>query len=199
MKQGISRRKYSVTVIVAMTLFFTQASIDAATVILPRPVPLQAETITHLKLAHASANNQWQLVVFGFTHCKDICPMSLANLSMLLKAAANEQIELDGTFVTVDPDRDSNAILSSYTKSFGSDIAYLRFEGEDLERFKSTFGVETIFYTKNAGNLQNYQVDHSTSAFLIDPAGRIRVIFDALEDAASIAKMFHEKRELFNP
>lgn len=123
--------------------------------------------------------------------------MSLANLSMLVKAAASEMIKLEGTFVTVDPDRDSEAVLASYTKSFGSDIAYLRFEGEELERFKATFGVETVFYTKNEGNQSNYQVDHSTTAFLIDPAGRIRVIFDALEDAASIAKLFRNKKELF--
>ncbi|SDZ01957.1 SCO family protein [Nitrosomonas sp. Nm58] len=196
MIQSVLQRKYSSTV-VALTLLFTQASIEAATVILPRPVPLQAETITHLRQTHANEHNQWQLVVFGFTHCKDICPMSLANLAMLVKAAANEQIKLDGTFVTVDPDRDSEEILSGYTKSFGADIAYLRFEGEDLERFKATFGVETVFYTKNAGNQQNYQVDHSTSAFLIDPSGKIRVIFDALEDATRIAKMFRKKKELF--
>ncbi len=196
MIQSILKKKYSSTV-VALTLLFTQASIEAATVILPRPVPLKAETISHLQQAHPSENKQWQLVVFGFTRCRDICPMSLANLSMLIKAAANEQIKLDGTFVTVDPDRDSEEILSSYTKSFDANIAYLRFEGEELARFKATFGVETVFYTKNVGNMQNYQVDHSTSAFLIDPSGNIRVIFDALEDTVNIAKMFREKREFF--
>lgn len=196
MKQFFLQR-YSYLIVFVIFLLFTQTSVTAATVILPRPVLLQAETMIHLRQARTSEHNQWQLVVFGFTHCKDICPMSLANLAMLVKVAANEQIKLDGTFVTVDPDRDSEEILSSYTKSFGTGIAYLRFESEDLERFKATFGVETVFYTKNAGNQQHYQVDHSTSAFLIDPSGKIRVIFDVLEDAASIAKMFREKKELF--
>lgn len=196
MKQRASQKP---RLLAAITIFllFTQASANAATIILPRPVTLQAETISYLRQAHADESNQWQLVVFGFTHCKDVCPMSLANLSMLVKAATAEQIKLDGTFVTVDPDRDTNAILSSYTKSFGSNIAYLRFEGEELERFKATFGVEAVFYTKNAGNKLNYQVDHSTSAFLIDPEGKIRVIFDALKDAANIAKIFRENKELF--
>lgn len=182
---------------VAILLLFSQANAQAATVILPRPVPLEAETTGHLRHAHPGEKNQWQLVVFGFTHCKDVCPVSLANLSMLVNAAAAEQIKLDGTFVTVDPDRDTNEILSSYTQSFGSNIAYLRFEGEELERFKATFGVEAVFYTKNAGNKLNYQVDHSTSAFLIDPAGKIRVIFDALKDAPKIAKLFRDNKELF--
>lgn len=196
MKTGILQKHHFLAVIMVL-LLFTQVNIKAATVILPRPIPLQVETITHLRQSHTAENNQWQLVVFGFTHCKDVCPISLANLAMLIKAATDEQIKLDGIFVTVDPDRDTNAVLSNYTKIFGSNIAYLRFEGEELERFKATFGVETIFYTKNAGNQANYQVDHSTSAFLIDPEGRIRIMFDALKDADSIAKMFSEKRELF--
>ncbi|MBY0485225.1 MAG: SCO family protein [Nitrosomonas sp.] len=178
-------------------LVLTQVDTKAATVILPRPIPLQAESIAHLRQAHANEGNNWQLVVFGFSHCKDVCPISMANLAMLVKAAADEQIPINGTFVTVDPDRDSAATLSQYTQNFSSKISYLRFEGEELERFKKTFGVEVIFYTKNEGNLSNYQVDHSTSAFLIDREGRIRVMFDALKDASDIVRMFREKKDLF--
>lgn len=189
--------KHSLPAAIAVLFLFIQTTSNAAVIVLPRPVPLHAETMTHLRQANEAANDQWQLVVFGFTRCKDVCPVSLANLAMLLKAAATERINLEGIFVTVDPERDTNAILSTYTKSFGPDIAYLRFEGEELERFKATFSVETTFLTRNAGNKLNYQVDHSTSAFLIDPGGKIRVIFDALKDAASIEKLFRENKELF--
>lgn len=190
-------RKSNSLAVIAILFLFIQSNIAAAPLVLSRPVLLQAEAIDHLKQAHASESSQWQLVVFGFAHCKDICPTTLANLSMLIKAADNEQIKLDGTFVTVDPDRDTNAVLSDYTKSFGPNIAYLRFEDEALEQFKATFGVEVAFYTKNEGNQRNYQVDHSTTAFLIDPDGRIRVMFDAVQDAISVAKMFQEDREFF--
>jgi protein SCO1/2 len=57
--------------------------------------------------------------------------------------------------------------------------------------------VEAVFYTKNAGNRLHYQVDHSSTAFLIDPEGRIRVLFNAVEDAGDIAKMIHEKGTFF--
>lgn len=180
-----------------LSLVLIQPDTEAATVILPRPIPLQADTIAHLRQAHASEGNNWQLVVFGFTHCKDVCPISMANLAMLVKAAAEEQIPINGTFVTVDPDRDSVATLSQYTQNFSSKISFLRFEGEKLERFKKTFGVEAIFYTKNEGNQSHYQVDHSTSAFLIDREGRIRVMFDALKDTDDITRLFREKRDLF--
>ncbi len=116
---------------------------------------------------------------------------------MLIQAASAEEIKLNGTFVSIDPDRDSEAALSKYTESFGSDIAYLRFEGEALEQFKTAFGVEVDFYTKNEGNLQHYQVNHSTTAFLINPEGKIKVMFDAVRDAASVAKLFKENRALF--
>ena len=190
-------RKCHFPAALAAFLLFAHTSIEAATVVLPRPIPLLPETIAQLKQSRADKDPQWQLVVFGFTHCKDVCPASLSNLSLLVKAAADENIRLGGIFVTVDPDRDTNDILSRYTKAFGSELAYLRFEGEELERFKATFSVETAFYTKNAGNMQNYQVDHSTTAFLIDPAGNIRVIFDALTDATDIEDLFRRNRTLF--
>lgn len=196
MKPKFLARKHILMIAIPF-LFFIQSTLYAATIILPRPVLLQADTLAHLRQAQPTGNEQWQLVVFGFTHCKDICPASLANLSMLVKAANNEQIKIRGIFVTVDPDRDTDARLATYTQNFGSNIAYLRFEGEALERFKATFGVEAVFYTKNAGNQHHYQVDHSTTAFLIDPAGRIRVIFDALEDVAHVAKLFRENKVLF--
>ncbi|HNP25997.1 MAG TPA: SCO family protein [Nitrosomonas sp.] len=196
MKKQVSQKR-SVWAVVVILLFFIQADIMAAPLVLSRPVPLQAETFAHLRQAHANEKSQWQLVVFGFTRCKDICPTSLANLAMLIQAAGDEKIKLNGTFVSIDPDRDTVTALSSYTERFGPGITYLRFEDEALAQFKTAFGVEVAFYTKNAGNQQNYQVDHSTTAFLIDPQGRIKVMFDAVKDAASVANLFHEKRELF--
>lgn len=184
-------------IITTIFFIFIQADIRAATITLSHPVPLKTETITSLEQANTTNTDQWKLVVFGFTHCKDICPMSLANLSMLVKTAASEQIKINGIFVTVDPDRDTEEILSGYTKGFGPGITFLRFEGEELEHFKNAFHVEVIYYTKNAGNQTHYQVDHSTTAFLIDPTGKIRVIFDALKDTADVAKIFHDNKELF--
>ncbi len=197
MRERVFCKKF-ILMIVTIVLFSAHVHASAALLVLQRPVPLKAETIAQLRQnAHAGENNPWQLVIFGFTRCKDICPTSLGNLHMLIQAASAEKIEMHGVFISIDPDRDSDTALSSYTERFGSDIAYLRFEGDELERFKEAFGVEVTFYTKNEGNMQNYQVDHSTTAFLIDPEGRIKVLFDAAKDAAAVAKLFQENRELF--
>lgn len=195
-RSGIYRKYFSA--MLAILLLAASAGSEATTVLLRRPIPLLPEAAVRLNQVHAGKDpRRWQLIVFGFAHCKDVCPASLANLSMLVKAGAAERIRLSGLFVTIDPDRDTDATLSQYIKAFGTDLGYLRLEGGELERFKAAFSVETAFYTKNAGNMQNYQVDHSTTAFLIDPAGNIRVIFDALTDATDIEDLFRKNRTLF--
>jgi protein SCO1/2 len=186
-----------VLIIVSITLLMMHVNLSAALLVLQRPVPLKTEVIVQLTEASAREDNTWRLIIFGFTRCKDICPISLGNLHMLIQAADAEKIRIHGIFVSIDPDRDSDAALSGYTDRFGADISYLRFEDKELEQFKQAFGVEVTFLTKNEGNLQHYQVDHSTTAFLIDPEGRIKAMFDAARDAAAVAKLFQENREMF--
>ena len=164
---------------------------------LPNPVPLQEESINYLRTASALDADQWKLVVFGFSHCSDICPRSLKNMASLVGVASEQEIRLDGVFVTVDPDRDTDKILAAHTAPLGKGTSYLRLEGEALERFKDEFGVEAVFYTKNRGNAFHYQVDHSSTAFLIDPSGKIRVVFDALEDVEPAAEMFRQQGGFF--
>ncbi len=196
MKHKILRGSCSFAAMV-MFMLFIQSNVFALTVVLKQPVPLQQETMANLKQENQNVDDRWKLVMFGFTHCKDVCPLSLANFSMLVRAAAAEQIQLEGTFVSVDPDRDTDDVLSSYTNSFGPNVSFLRLEDKALERFMAAFGAEALFYTKNEGNQFNYQVDHSSTAFLIDPEGRIRVLFDALEDARDIEKMLRENQAFF--
>src|SRR5699024_1190821 len=111
MKNGVLYRLTTVIIL----LLFTSTNLMAATIVLSHPAPLQKELIAYLKQGSESNSDRWKLVVFGFTHCSDICPMSLANLSMLMKTAADKKINLDGIFVTVDPDRDTDTILANYT------------------------------------------------------------------------------------
>ena len=170
---------------------------QAAFVKLPNPVPLSADSLETLRNASPSGPEAWKLVVFGFTRCSDICPRTLETLSRLVEIAGQKDIGLDGIFVSIDPDRDTETVLERYTGPFGKNTSYLRLEDEALERFKDQFGVEAVFYTKNPGNSLFYQVDHSTTAFFVDPAGRIRLVFDALEDFSLAEKMLQENRGFF--
>lgn len=197
MKPNFLYRLGQLILAISLCVLLTQSHALAVTIVLKKPAPLNTESLNYLRKASNQDTDQWKLVVFGFTQCKDVCPMSLANFSMLVAAAEKQNIKLDGTFVTVDPDRDTEKVLSGYTENFGPNISHLRLQDDALEKFKSTFGVEAVFYTKNAGNKINYQVDHSSTAFLIDPNGKIRVLFDALENAADIEKMLRENQAFF--
>ncbi len=148
MKTTIQKQKILLLLIMAAWGLLIQLDVQSATVILTRPITLQDNVISLLNKGYEPEKEQWKLVVFGFVHCKDVCPLSLANLALIVKAAAQEKINLDGIFVTIDPDRDTASILSQYTENFGPNVGYLRLEGEKLDSFKATFGVETIFYTK---------------------------------------------------
>lgn len=183
--------------VLALALITWVQGAGAALVDLPKPVPLTGETVGLIHQSSSASQGRWNLVVFGFSHCQDICPISLQNLGFLVKTAAKNNIALDGIFVTIDPDRDTEVVLAGFTKPLGKGVSYLRLEGEALERFKDQFSVEAVFYTKNSGNQQHYQVDHSSTAFLIDPEGRIRVVFDAVEDVKAAAEMLENKPERF--
>ena len=184
-------------VVPLFALFLLTEAAGAVFVKLPNPVSLQEESMNRLRKASALDADQWKLVVFGFSHCSDICPRSLKNMASLVGVASEQEIRLDGVFVTVDPDRDTDKILAAHTAPLGKGTSYLRLEGEALERFKDEFGVEAVFYTKNRGNAFHYQVDHSSTAFLIDPSGKIRVVFDALEDVEPAAEMFRQQGGFF--
>ena len=170
---------------------------EAVSVTLPNPVPLKSETVELLRALTSEDSDQWKLVAFGFTRCTDVCPKTLGTLSRLVKIATEKNVALDCVFVTVDPDRDTAPVFARFAAPHGRKISFLRLEDDALGRFKDEFGVEAVFYTKNEGIKFHYQVDHSSMAFLIDPAGRIRVVFDALEDADSVAKMSREDRKFF--
>lgn len=180
-----------------LALFIFVNSASAALIQLPKPVPLKEESVDLLRKSSETDGDQWKLVVFGFSHCQDICPRSLENMGFLLDAATEQEVPLDGVFVTIDPDRDTELVLSAFTEPLGKKASYLRLKGDSLERFKAEFGAEAVFYTKNAGNQDHYQVDHSSTAFLIDPGGRIRIVFDALEDVKAAAAILQEQRTLF--
>ncbi|MDE0886755.1 MAG: SCO family protein [Myxococcota bacterium] len=189
--------KFIGTLCSGLLVLFLASHAHAAFVKLPNPVPLSDDSLKLLRNASPSGGQSWKLVVFGFTHCSDICPRSLETLSRLVKVAREKQIGLDGIFVSIDPHRDTDSVLERYTGPFGKNTSYLRLEEQALDRFKDQFGVEAVFYTKNRGNDFFYQVDHSTTAFFVDPTGNIRLVFDALEDFNSAETMIRENQAFF--
>ena len=126
----------------------------------------------------ADFSGHWNLVFFGFTHCPDICPLTLQTLANARQTmAANGATELPRiVLVSVDPERDSPQIIDQYVAHFGSDVVGL--SGQLTETRKLTDGLG-IYFAKSSVDNDNYSVDHSAVVIVINPAGEFHALFGA--------------------
>jgi len=126
----------------------------------------------------SSFAGRWNLVFFGFTHCPDVCPLTLQIL-----AQARQQLLDDGhdelpriVLVSVDPERDTPALIGKYVANFGDDIIGVSGELSELRKLTGGLG---IYFEKSAadGDSDNYSVDHSAVVIVVDPDGRFHSLF----------------------
>lgn len=127
---------------------------------------------------------QWDLVFFGFTHCPDICPLTLQVLSTAQQQLADAgQTPLPRiVLVSVDPERDTPELMRRYVTYFGENNVGITGELEEIRKLTSGLG---IFFEKTAEQDGNYSVDHSSVVLLLNPAGEMHALFAAPHDAAN--------------
>ena len=113
------------------------------------------------------------VVFFGFTHCPDVCPTTLSKLAEVAKRLGPDADRMQVLFVTVDPERDTQEVLSRYVPAF--DPRFLGLFG-DLEATARTAKEFKIVYRKQEGKTaDSYTVDHSSGTFIFDTEGRVRL------------------------
>lgn len=114
------------------------------------------------------------VVFFGFTHCPDVCPATLAELARALKKLGPDAQRVQVLMVTVDPERDTPEILRQYVTAL--DPAFLGLTG-DARAIAETAREFKVFYQRNPGATpETYSVDHSSGTFVYDSAGRLRLL-----------------------
>ena len=112
------------------------------------------------------------LVFFGFTHCPDVCPTTLARLAQITKAAAIPNLRV--VLVTVDPERDKPEQLQQYVHAFDPAFKGVTGSPADIERFAREFSVAVARVDLGGGD---YTVDHSAVVFLMDDQARRVALF----------------------
>ncbi len=113
------------------------------------------------------------VVFFGFTQCPDVCPTTLLELAAVKKTLGADGARVQGIFITVDPDRDTPALLKAYVNNFGADFVALRGTPEETLATAKAF---KVFYAKVPGTSEaNYTVDHTAASYVFDPQGRVRL------------------------
>ena len=120
------------------------------------------------------------LLYFGYTHCPDVCPATLANLADILDRVGQKDVRV--LFVTVDPDRDTVPVLKQYTAAFSPRIDGLVGSKEEIAKLARRY---RIAYSVTVG--PPYTVTHSSAVFVFDREGRARLVTTSTDDAAGIA------------
>ncbi|HSS14076.1 MAG TPA: SCO family protein [Rhizomicrobium sp.] len=118
---------------------------------------------------------------FGYTHCPDVCPATLANLSDMLAKVGSPDVRI--LFVTVDPERDTDTVMTDYAKAFSPQVVGLRGSPNELANLARTYRVA---YEVKKG--PPYEVMHSNAVFFFDKGGKARLVTTDTSDAASMAE-----------
>jgi protein SCO1/2 len=154
--------------------------------VLPAPRTVAPFTLTdHLGIPFGNARlvGHPSLVFFGFTHCPDVCPTTLAMAAQLQRDPALARLEI--LFITVDPGRDDQRMLQQYVNAFGGGIVGLRGEDAALEPLlKSLVAAHSV----RPGVGADYSVDHSANLHYINAKGAFSAVFTPPFSQASIRR-----------
>jgi protein SCO1/2 len=145
--------------------------------VLDPPKPVQDFTLTDQNGGNFRLGDQQGNVVllfFGYTFCPDVCPTTLGTWKRVHETLGAEAQDVRFVFVTVDPERDTPERLKQHLEAFGSDFIGLTGSPEELQPVYQAFGVyfEKDVETESAAG---YLVNHTASAFVVDPEGRWRL------------------------
>ena len=108
-------------------------------------------------------------VFFGFTHCPDVCPTTIARLSKLRRELGKGDDALSIVFISVDPERDTPAEVDSYMKVYDTPVIGLTGTPTQIEQVKKQFGIYSRKVEQPGGG---YSVDHTATVILLDRNGQ---------------------------
>ncbi|MBC7499975.1 MAG: SCO family protein [Herminiimonas sp.] len=124
------------------------------------------------------------VMFFGYTHCPDVCPTTMAEMAAVMKELGPLSDRVQVLFVTVDPERDTAAILSKYVPAFDPRFLGLIGDKDATAKVAKEF---KIVYQKSPGKEPgSYTMDHTSASYAFDPQGRIRLYLRHGQGAAPI-------------
>ncbi|MEX0810039.1 MAG: SCO family protein [Dongiaceae bacterium] len=150
---------------------------------------------TGRRVTEADYAGKYLLVFFGFTHCPDVCPTTLNQVALTMRALGDQAGMVQPLFVTIDPARDTPAVMAEYVELFDAGIVGLTGTEQEIADIARGYRVH---YAKAEveGAPDDYLMDHSVLLYLMGPDGNFRRLFrpdDKPEDmAATIADQIAE-------
>jgi protein SCO1/2 len=113
------------------------------------------------------------VMFFGYTQCPDVCPTTMAEMAQVMTQLGAQADKVQVLFVTIDPERDTQALLAAYVPNFDKRFLGLYGNAEETAKVAKDF---KIFYQKSPGKqADSYSMDHTAASYVFDAEGRIRL------------------------
>lgn len=126
------------------------------------------------------------LVFFGFTHCPDVCPTTLFEVSELMRALGKDADRTSALFITVDPERDTPAKLKDYLSSFDPRVRAATGDRAAIDAVEKAYRVYAKKVPSEKGG-DDYSMDHTALVYLMDKQGRFVAPFSLKRTPAEAA------------
>jgi protein SCO1/2 len=148
---------------------------------------------TGQKVSLSDFRGKLVLLYFGYTFCPDVCPTTLAEISNAMKILGKNADDVQIIMISVDPERDTPALLAEYVAHFDPRFLGVTGTPEEIAEIATLYG---IFYQKNEGsNATGYLVDHTATITVVDQYGHVKLVFpfgtrakDMADDLAYLLK-----------
>jgi protein SCO1/2 len=152
--------------------------------------PFQLTDQTGQTVTDKSMQGRPSLIFFGFTHCPDVCPTTLFEISEVLKAMGADADRVNAYYISVDPERDTQAAMKEYLSSFDPRLKGLTGNAEEIAKVLSEYRVYAKKVPLKDGD---YTMDHTALIYLMDRDGKFVSPFNINrkpDDAASDLKRY---------
>jgi protein SCO1/2 len=125
------------------------------------------------------------VLFFGFTQCPDVCPTTLATMADVMKRLGPDAERVQVLFVTLDPERDTQAVLAPYVTAF--DPRFVGLHGDKAATAKAAREFRVFYQRVQGSTAGTYTIDHTAASYAIDRDGRLRLYIRHAQPADEIA------------
>jgi protein SCO1/2 len=182
---------FSVSLVVGLVLMlWVMGGLRHATAPAAIGGPFQLTDQAGQTVTEKSMQGRPSLIFFGFTHCPDVCPTTLFEISEVLKAMGKDADRVNAYYISVDPERDTQAAMKEYLSSFDPRLQGLTGNSEEIAKVLSEYRVYAKKVPLKDGD---YTMDHTALVYLMDRDGKFVSPFNINrkpEDAASDLKRY---------
>jgi protein SCO1 len=145
--------------------------------------PLRLLDQTGATVTDETYRGKWLVMFFGFTHCQDVCPMTLSKITNMMDLLGKDADRVQPLFITVDPQRDTVEVMRDYVAAFDKRLIGLTGTADAIVALAKGYGV----ISNRSGNGTDYTIGHSAAVYLVDPEGRYSTTLDPNLSASDMA------------